>query len=148
MEKFYEITKGTMCLIQNNDGTTKIIEDMDEFIINKNIHKIIDDSCKNFGSSLKGRLEGTLRLTGFRYKAPVIISEYLSIIMIPSGSTRGDICHWFSLSAIKNIKKGNYNNAIIYFNNGKSIELDISYFAMQNQLAKAARLDYYLRRMY
>lgn len=148
MEKYYEINKGTVCLIQSDDGTTKIMENDVEYTVDKNIHKIIDESCKNFGSSLKGRLEGTLKLTGIRYKAPVIISEYLSIIMIPSGSTRGEVCHWFSLSSIKSIKKNELNNAIIEFNNGKSIELDVSYFAMQNQLAKAARLDYFLRRMY
>lgn len=148
MENCYEINKGTMCLIQNEDGTTKIIEKEGEYIINKNIHKIIDESCKSFGSSLKGRCEGTSKLTGIRYKVPIVISEYLSIIMIPTGSTRGDICHWISLSSIKSIEKSNNNLANITFNNGKKIELDVSYFIMQNQLAKAARLDYYLRKKY
>lgn len=148
MEKCYEINKGTMCLIQNDNCTTKIIESDNEYVINKNIHKIVDESCKNFGSSLKGRFEGTCKLTGVRYKAPIVISEYLSIIMIPTGSTRGDVCHWIALSSIKTIEKSKYNNAIITFQNGKKIELDVSYFAMQNQLAKAARLDYSLRRMY
>lgn len=148
MEKFYEINKGTLCLIQNNDGTTKVYEEEKEYIINKNIHKIVDESCKSFGSSLKGRYEGTTKLTGVRYKAPIIISEYLSIIMLPTGSTRGEICHWFSLSSIKNIEKNNYNNAIVNFYNGKSIELDISFFIMQNQLDKATRLDYFLRKKY
>lgn len=148
MEKNYEINKGTLCLIQNIDGTTKVYEETGEYIINKNIHKIVDESCKNFGSSLKGRNEGTTKLTGIRYKAPIIISEYLSIIMIPTGSTRGEICHWFSLSAIKSIKKSKNNNAIINFYNGQIIELDISFFIMQNQLDKAARLDYFLRKKY
>ena len=148
MENCYEINKGTMCLIQNEDGTTKIIENESEYIIKRNIHKIIDDSCKSFGSSLRGRCEGTSKLTGIRYKVPIVISEYLSIIMIPTGSTRGEICHWISLSSIKSIEKGKNSLANITFNNGKKIELDVSYFIMQNQLAKAARLDYFLRKKY
>lgn len=148
MEKNYEINKGTMCLIQNNDGTTKVYEEESEYIINKNIHKIVDESCKNFGSSLKGRYEGTYKLTGVKYKAPIIVSEYLSIIMIPTGSTRGEICHWISLDSIKNIEKTKENKVLIKFYNEKELELNISYFIMQNQLDKATRLNYYLRRNY
>lgn len=148
MEKNYEISKGTMCLIQEGDYVTKIIEEGEEFLINRNIHKIVDDSCKNFGSSLKGRFEGTVNLTGVRYKAPVIISEYLSIIMIPTGSTRGEICHWISLSSIKKIEKSSLSNAIILFYNGTKLELDVSYYTMQNQFAKASKLDYFLRHKY
>lgn len=148
MEKNYEINKGTMCLIQNNDGTTKVYEEESEYIINKNIHKIVDESCKNFGSSLKGRYEGTYKLTGVKYKAPIIVSEYLSIIMIPTGSTRGEICHWISLDSIKSIEKTKENKVLIKFYNEKKLELNISYFIMQNQLDKATRLNYYLRRNY
>ena len=97
----YEINKGTLCLIQEGDNSTKVIEINNEYEVNKNIHKIIDESCRSFGSTLKGRNEGTKDLTGIKYKAPIIISEYLSIIMIPTGSTRGNICHWISLNSIK-----------------------------------------------
>ena len=148
MENYYEINKGTMCLIQNEDATTRIVDSEGDYTVKKYIHKIVDESCKSFGSSLKGRVEGTLKITGFRYKAPVIISEYLSIIMIPTGSTRGDVCHWISLSSIKKIEKNEKNNAVITFVNDRKIEFDISYFVMQNQFAKATKLDYYLRKKY
>lgn len=148
MKENYEINKGTMCLIQNIDNTTKVIEIDSEYNIDENIHKIVDDSCRNFGSSLKGRSDGTRELTGIKYKTPIIISEYLSIIMIPTGSTRGDICHWISLNYIKAIDKDINNQSIITFTNGKSIKLDISFFIMQNQLSKATRLDYCLRQKY
>lgn len=148
MEKIYEINKGTYCLIQNSNKTTTVLEEKNEYEIEKNIHKIVDDSCRNFGSSLKGRVDGTINLTGIKYKSPIVVSEYLSIIMIPTGSTRGEICHWISLSSIKRIERSKYDNTIIVFNNDKKIELDVSYFAMQNQFAKATRLDYNLRKKY
>ena len=43
MENCYEINKGTMCLIQNEDGTTKITENEGEYVVKRNIHKIIDE---------------------------------------------------------------------------------------------------------
>lgn len=148
MKDFYEINKGTICLIQGKENSTKVIEEDKEYIVDKNIHKIVDESCKNFGSSLKGRYEGTYKLTGIRYKAPIIVSEYLSIIMIPTGSTRGEVCHWINLASIKKLERNEHNNAIVVFHNGKKMELEVSYFTMLNQLAKATRLDYQIRRMY
>ena len=144
----YEINKGTLCLIQEGDNSTKVIEINNEYEVNKNIHKIIDESCRSFGSTLKGRNEGTKDLTGIKYKAPIIISEYLSIIMIPTGSTRGNICHWISLNSIKRVEKDENNLAIIEFINGKNVRLDVSYYVVENQLAKAVRLDYCLKKKY
>lgn len=148
MKNYYEINKGTMCLLQNINNTTIVIEEDNEYTVDENIHKIVSDSCKNFGSTFKGRTEGTRELTGIKYKTPIVISEYLSIIMIPTGSTRGELCHWVSLNSIKDISKTENNECIVNFINGKSVKLDISFFIMQNQLAKATRLEYCLRKKY
>ena len=148
MDNFYEINQGTLCLLKKDKNKTRVIEVNDEYIINKNINKIINDSCKNFGSSLKGRVEGTYNLTGIRYKAPIILSEYLSIIMVPTGSTRGEKCDWINLKYVENIKPTDNNSCIISFINGKNIKINSSYFVIQNQLAKATRLDYNLRKKY
>lgn len=148
MNNYYEINQGTMCLIQKDKSNTKVYEVNNEYIINRNVNNIIDESCKNFGSTLKGRIDGTSKLTGIRYKAPIVISEYLSIIMIPTSSTRSKICNWINLNYIKKIIKTNDNKCAINFINGKTIKFNISYFIMQNQITKATRLDYYLRKNY
>ena len=148
MKNFYEVNQGTICLIKKDKNKTRVIELDEDYIINKNINKIMNDSCKSFGSSLKGRVEGTYNLTGIKYKAPIVLSEYLSIIMIPTGSTRGEKCDWINLKYIEKISSTADNKCIINFINGKNIKFNVSYFIIQNQLTKATRLDYNLRKKY
>ena len=148
MENFYEINQGTLCLLKKDEKNTEAIELNDSYIVKNNINKIVNDSCISFGSSLKGRVEGTYKLTGIKYKAPIIISEYLSIIMVPTGSTRGKICDWINLKYVENILKTKDNKCIIRFSNGKKIKFNTSYFIIKNQITKATNLDYNLRKKY
>lgn len=143
--KGYEINAGTMCLIELENGNTRVVEKDKIYEVEDNIHKIVDESCRSFGSSLSGRIAGTTKLTGIRYKAPVILSEELSIILLPTGSLRGDICHWFSLYSIKRYEETK-NGTYIELINGTKIELNISKFVIQNQISKAIRLEHWLKR--
>lgn len=139
--KEYEINKGTLCLIDINGETTKIVEQDRVLEVRKNIHKIVDESCKNFGSSLDGRLAGTKKLTNITYKAPIILSEYFSLILFPTGSRRGKICHWICLNSIKDF----YDNEVgttIELINGQKVYLDISKFILLNQIKKATLLEH------
>ncbi len=148
MDNFYEINQGTLCLIKKDEKTTEIFELNNSYNINRNINKIINDSCISFGSSLKGRIEGTYKLTGIKYKAPIIISEYLSIIMVPTGSTRGNVCDWINLKYVDNILKTKDNKCLVCFSNGKKVKFNTSYFIIKNQITKATTLDYNLRKKY
>lgn len=141
----YEINSGTMCLLQLENGNTKVIERKESYEILNDIHKIVDESCRSFGSSLSGRLAGTNKLTGIRYKAPIILSEELSIILLPTGSIRGEICHWLSLYSIKNYNEES-QETIVELMNGEKIILNISKFVLQNQINKAIRLEHWLKR--
>lgn len=146
--KFYEINASTLCLIEMNNGNTYIIEENDEFEVAANIHKIVDESCRSFGSSLEGRLSGTTKLTNTRYKAPILVSEYLDIILFPTGSRRGEICHWISFNSIKDYDDLNDKNSkyksFIRLSNDKIINLEITKNILKNQLNKCAMLKHCL----
>ena len=58
----YEIDLSTVMLIGIDDYKTKIITLDDEFITADDSKKIIDNSCKFFGSSLTDRVNMTKRL--------------------------------------------------------------------------------------
>ena len=90
MEK-YEISPSTIAIIAIDGYKSKIIEDNDTFIVNRTTPKIIDDSCRYFGSSYLGRFEGSKNfLGGTIYKSPIIIEESHEIIFLPTGSARSD----------------------------------------------------------
>jgi len=143
----YEINNGTLCLIRESENITRVVEKDKEFFVDGNIKKIVDNSCKSFGSSLEGRMAGTTKLTGIRYKTPIVVSEYLFIVLFPTASPNNSNCNWISLHNIKNYDKSG-GSTIVEFTNGKKIKIKESYFIMQNQISKAVRLEYSLRRTY
>ena len=51
----YEINNRTLAIIPIKNKISKIIEIDGEFYVNENPIKIIDNSCKYFGSSYEGR---------------------------------------------------------------------------------------------
>ncbi len=141
MKDSYEINRGTLILIPVTDKISQVIEENDQFLVNKSTTKIIDDSCKYFGSSYLGRKEGTKKLIGVNYKAPIIVCETGGIIFFPTSSPRFDHCFWISLKNIKDYLKNKDNKGIVSFKNGKEIELDLSYFILENQIYRATMLE-------
>lgn len=141
MKENYEINRGTLVIIPVTEKISKVIEDNDQFLVKKSTTKIIDDSCKYFGSSYLGRKEGTKKLIGVTYKAPVIVCETGGIIFFPTSSPRFDHCFWISLNNVKDYIKNKENKAIVSFKNGKEIELDLSYFILENQIYRATMLE-------
>ena len=137
----YEINIETLALIPINDSKTKILEKDKEMIVNLNFLDIINNSCKFFGSSLQGRLEGSKSIMGTNnYKLPIIIEESNKIIFFPLASARSNNCIWLSLNNILRHQK--YNNlSKITFTNNKSLEIHISYGSLDNQILRATRLE-------
>ena len=140
----YEINSETQAIIPIGDDKSKIIESGRTLIVNQSPMKIIDRSCKYFGSSYQGRFIGTKNLIGVSHKAPIIIEETKEIIFFPTNSPRLDNCAWLSLKHLQNYKKNN-NNSIITFNSGYLLNLDISYGILDNQVLRATRLESVLR---
>lgn len=142
----YEINSGTLAIVPINNELTQIYEQEEQYFIKKNSNKIVDDSCKFFGSSYLGRHEGTKKLVGFKYKTPIIISETQEIIFFPTTSPKLKNCFWISLNNLENYEKNNQKVAI-YFKNSKKIDLDISYFTLENQIYRATMLSAKLKKI-
>ena len=80
----YEINSETQAIIPIGGDKSKIIESSRTLIVNQTPMKIIDRSCKYFGSSYQGRFIGTKNLIGVSHKAPIIIEETKEIIFFPN----------------------------------------------------------------
>lgn len=136
----YEINRETLIIIQKETDECEVVEKSNTFTFNENPKKIINNSCRYFGSSYEGRLSGTKKIMGINYKAPIIIEESDDIVFFPTASPRINKCHWVSLKNIKNyIKYG--NKTLIVFSNDQEIVVDISYNSLNNQVLRAARLQ-------
>jgi competence protein ComK len=141
----YEINNDTLAVIPISDYKSKVIEKENEYEINMTPMQIIENSCKYFGSSYKGRFFGTKSMIGVTHKSPIIIEETKEIIFFPTNSPRLYECAWISLNNVnKHIKKD--NKTVVEFNSGYLLNLDISYGSLDNQILRASRLESMLRK--
>lgn len=141
----YEINSSTLAVLPVDEETSKVLEEEGEYYVKRPVINIIDDSCKYFGSSLKGRNEGTKSLIGGNYKLPVVIEESRNIIFFPTSSPRLEDCAWISLNNLENYFNES-RNGIVKFKNGSTLNVGISIFSLENQVLRASRLENVLRK--
>lgn len=142
--KNYEINNNTMALIFNNYKTI-IYEKNCRYIVDDLPNKIIKRSCEFFGSSYKGRVEGTKFLMGINYKSPLIIEESNEIIFFPTASPRINECSWIRNKYILNYRRFAKNKCELMFINGEKIVINYSFETIDNQILRSSRLESIIR---
>lgn len=141
----YEISKGTLAILPNTNNSSLVYEDDERFLIDTTPFKIMEESCKYFGSTFQGRLEGSKEILGAEYKVPIVIEDSNNIIVFPTTSPVSSDCGWIVLNRIKNFHKIESNRTKIVFDNEKEIIVPVSYRTIENQVSRAARLDMIIR---
>lgn len=140
----YEINYDTQVILPINKDCSKIIESGDEYIVTGNSQKILEHSCEYFGSSYEGRKEGTKKLLGITHKAPIIVEESRQIIFFPTTSPEKNDCVWINLEKIDKYYKTDSKKSAILFKDGTTIEFDVSFGSLTNQILRATRLKFVL----
>lgn len=141
----YEISKGTLAIVPNENEGSVVYEDDERYIINQKPFSIMEDSCKYFGSTYEGRKNGAREILGAEYKVPIVIEDSNNLIVFPTTSPMADDCVWISLKRVKKIEKVENNYTKVIFDNNKELIVDCSYRTFENQLSRASRLDLILR---
>ncbi|MDD2207760.1 MAG: competence protein ComK [Bacilli bacterium] len=141
----YEINEKTLAILPFSNNKSIIYEDKDCYVLEKTVSKIMDASCRYYGSSIEGRQKGTANLTGITYKAPIIVSEENNVIFFPTTSPRLKECSWISLNNINKLHVKN-NKIILEFLNKEKLELLISENIIKNQILKASLLESTIRK--
>ena len=130
-------------LIGIDDESTKVVTMNDEFTIKESAKKIVDNSCKFFGSSLTDRIKATNRLVKMASKTPIVIEDTRNIIFFPLKSTREKNNIWISYNNLGKYIQDD-DKTIFEFTNGKIIEITFSYYIIDNQVTRSLILDYEL----
>ena len=141
----YEVNNGTLAVLPNDEESSLVYEDDNRYIIQEKAYKIMDDSCKYFGSTYEGRKNGSKEILGAEYKVPIIVEDSNNLIVFPTTSPFSDDCVWISLKRVKNIFKIDSFNTKILFDNNVEIIVPCSFRSVENQLSRASRLDLILR---
>ena len=141
----YEISRGTLAIVPNEGDSSIVYEDETNYIISERPFKIMEDSCKYFGSTYEGRKNGARDILGAEYKVPIVVEDENNLIVFPTTSPLADDCVWISLKRVKKIERVEYDNTKVIFDNNREIIVNCSYRTMENQLSRASRLDLILR---
>ena len=141
----YEIDLSTVMLIGIDESKTKVVTLEDEFILDIDSKKIMDNSCKFFGSSLSDRVNMTKRLVGIKSKSPIIVEDSRNIIFFPLKSVRDKCNIWISFNNLEKYVKNGDRTAFVFKNN-KRVVIDFSYYIIDNQVTRSLMLDYELKK--
>ncbi len=144
MLSYYLINDETCALVPVNEYKTRIYELTRKFEVSQNIKTIVNDSCLKFGSSYSGRAAATKYAIGYTHKVPICVNESTLNIFFPTKSPRLEDCAWISYKNIY-IYGRNSKNSFITFRNNETIQVDVSYAVIQNQLFRSSRLEYYVK---
>jgi len=137
----YEIDLSTLLLIGITENKTRIVTVDKEIIVDEACKKIVDNSCRYFGSSLIDRIKVTKRLVKMNSKTPIIVEEYRNIIFFPLKSTREKNNIWVSFNNLDTYYK-NGNMTVFKFKCGKEVSINFSYYIVDNQVTRSLILDY------
>lgn len=135
----YEVNDETLAIISEKNGS-RILECDDEYRVRETPYSIMENSCKYFGSSLDGRINGSKDILGSVYKVPIMVEETQKLIFFPTEALSSPRVSWISYKNIKNIEKRG-KGSLIRFVNGKSMFIDCPYFTMKNQIFRCNMLD-------
>lgn len=138
----YSINDETLAILPNGKKGSEILEEDNFFASERTTKKVIEDSCEYFGVSYNSRLEGSTNILNTKYKNPIIVEEINRIIFFPVNSPIRSNALWVSFKNIRNYyPTKNKKKTLIEFNNGKTIEIDVSYYSFNQQYLKASKLN-------
>ena len=141
----YEVSNGTLAIVPNENDSSLVYEDDDRYIIQQTPFRIMEESCKYFGSTYKGRKDSARDILGAEYKVPIIVEDTNNLIVFPTTSPIAEDCVWISLKRVKEFSKIDAYNTKIIFDNNKEIIVPCSYRTIENQISRASRLDLIMR---
>src|SRR5699024_12134959 len=86
--------------IENESGVinTQVFENEANYLINKSPVKMVDHACRYFGSSLRGRQDGTKDISGITHKEPITIDPASGMYFFPTSSQSNKNCFWIAHS--------------------------------------------------
>ncbi|MBU6081767.1 MULTISPECIES: competence protein ComK [Allobacillus] len=121
-----------------------VLEKNQEYFTDVSPKQFVDRGCLFYGSSLRGRLEGTRAIFGVNRKAPIVIDPMLGMFFLPTTSPSSSECTWISHQHIERLEKVDSKRTIIHFQGGKQLTVNVSYRSLTNQVLRTAQYRHLL----
>jgi competence protein ComK len=117
-----------------------IIENDNQFYVNKSPTQIIEASLLQYGSSLSGAKSSSQHFLGQIRRHPIMICSKLDIFFYTTSSMKNHDAVWISGAHTKQIRKMNNKRTQIHFVNGDYVEIDGKYKSLQSYYHRCLEL--------
>ena len=145
--KKYNITDNTLAILPMGDKNSLVYEVDKMLVINNKPNNIIKYNCEIDGSSYDIRVNYYRNITGNMYKSPILVKNRNNLVFFPTCSPRIKNVSWLNIKSINNVYLNEDNNSsVIELINGDKINFKESLWALNNQILKASRFEFLLRK--
>jgi competence protein ComK len=142
--KNYIINEKTILLtgIYNYHGhlQTLVIETGKTFRVNNHAEKILNNSLKKMGTTLREAQKETKANLGKLHMCPIKINSQAGLYLFPSKSVKRPDCVWFSLIHVKGAKRIGKNKTKVFLSHGHSITVECTLASFQTKLQRTLKL--------
>src|SRR5699024_5540607 len=102
-----------------------VLEEKEEYYIDIPPSKFIDQACKYYGASLKGRQEGTRNIYWITNRAPICIDPSSGMSFLPTASPVYSNCSWIAHSHIIHANQLKNRATDVIFRYGRKVSLQV-----------------------
>ncbi|WP_165820794.1 competence protein ComK [Pueribacillus theae] len=145
----YIMTSDTMALVPHLNQYGELwsfgMELNRTILIRKNPKTILNDSCKFFGSSYEGRVDGTKAIMNRGKMYPIAICVPLDMYMFPLVSPNNYTCVWLSYVHIRDIDAYQTHHAKITFMNEQQLIVTKSKKLVESKKFRTGELRHQLK---
>ncbi|KGA96733.1 hypothetical protein AJ85_14180 [Alkalihalobacillus alcalophilus ATCC 27647 = CGMCC 1.3604] len=121
---------------------SKVHEERGSYIVKKKPINLIKESCLYYGAGYKGRLDSSIKATGFQKKVPICIFEGQKIFFFPLGSPNNDDSSWVAHYHVEKVTSIGPQLSYIYFMNRLKIEVPFSKAVIEGEVMRTAQLRF------
>ncbi|WP_156290974.1 competence protein ComK [Oceanobacillus salinisoli] len=140
----YSIHKNTISLLpaKHIDYYTIVLEQNRYIYVKQTPIEIIKNSCLNRYTTYEGVREAVYHYTGFKRKVPIPINPHQNIYFFPTHATNDYECCWISCDHVLQINQTTKSSSSLTFNNGKTIQFDVSTYSLKKQMQRTLECMY------
>lgn len=146
MLRVYTINQETKAILykRNLTNCTWIFEGKKQQPTTNPLMRILNQSCLENGSSLKGRLDYAKKILQTSSKLPIAVSPLKRIFMVPIRSLRnketGVISYYHIKRYIPLREQRDQTRTLIIFKDGTDLSINVSYPSFKEQYSKTGHL--------
>jgi competence protein ComK len=142
-DKDYRIGLTTKALIPVNDPIhrTKVLDETGEYMSEKTCKQLLEEACIQELSTFNGSIAAVRKMFPYKQLTPLVINRSKAVIAFPTMSPNDYHCTWIFASHVhtsQTLASIDSSSTLIYFKDGTSIPVKLSYYSLEKKLARAA----------